>query len=140
MQLIGFNLTKISASKKESFKKSALDLDIEFTNVEKQKLDILKDSDAVKISFKHVLSYLNNEEKKESQGEVSFEGHLMLNVTKEELQTIIKTWKKKILPENITYFVSNLILKRCSPKAFQLQEELGLPTHVRVPSVRMRTN
>jgi hypothetical protein len=68
MQIIGFNFTKISAVKSPSFKRSNLSTNISFSNVEKQKTDMLKDSEATKISFKFSINYdEENEKKKEDK-------------------------------------------------------------------------
>ncbi|MCH7567832.1 MAG: hypothetical protein IIA87_00250 [Nanoarchaeota archaeon] len=138
MQVIGFNFTKISAERVLDFKKSKVDIDIQFTNIEKEKIDLLKDSEALKVTFKHILNYNAEDEKDPKQGEIAFEGHLVLTVTKDESKEIMKTWKKKTLPNNITLLISNLILKRCASRAFQLQDELGLPSHIRVPRLGPR--
>ena len=52
MQIIGFNLTKVLAERSPDFTRSAINTNIEFSNVEKEKVDLLKDAEAIKISFK----------------------------------------------------------------------------------------
>jgi len=134
MQVIGFTLTKIFAEKKADVKRSAITNDIAFTNFEKDKVPFLKDTETAKISFKYNLNYEDQEKKGASDhGELSFEGKLVLSVNKDELKNITKTWKKKQLPDEMKIPLFNLILKKCTPRAVSLQDEIGLPSHVRIP-------
>ena len=136
MNLIGFNLTKIQAERFDVLKKANLEMDIKFLNVVKEKVNILKESEAVKITFKKSLIYKDPTDKDaKEQAKILFEGKIILSLTKEESKDILKSWKKKQLPPNIGVYLSNLIIKRCASKAFQLQDELNLPSHLKIPSV-----
>lgn len=137
MQLIGFNLKKIHAERSQNFKRGPINTNIEFVEVEKDKVDFLKDLDAIRISFIFTVTYADPEKKDEpKQGEVLFEGDLALSATKDELKDIIKSWKKKQLPDNIRFPLINYILKKCSARALSLEDELNLPTHIPFPQVQ----
>ena len=140
MQVIGFNFTKISAEKAQTSKNLKINSNIEFINLEKEKIDLLKDSEAVKVYFKHSLTYETDEEKKETPkaGELLFEGTMLLSVTKQEAKDIFKNWKKKQIHPSLRMPLFNLILKRCAPKAMQLQEEIGLPSHIPIPRLTQK--
>ncbi|OIO80389.1 hypothetical protein AUJ84_03735 [Candidatus Pacearchaeota archaeon CG1_02_32_132] len=135
MQIVGFNFTKISGYKSQKSSKMNVNAGIEFTDLEKEKLELLKDSEAMKLTFKHTLDYDNADKKEDKIAQILFEGNLILSLTKDESKDVLKSWKKKTLPENINLPLYNLILKRCAPKALQLQEELNLPSHVRIPRI-----
>src|SRR3989344_4166073 len=110
MQVLGFNFTKILAEKVSKVTKPPV-TSIEFIDLEKEKVDFLKETEAVKISFKYGLLYEGNtkgeakeEQKEESEGEnkegsVLFEGNVIISVNKDELKEITKLWKKKNLPQ-----------------------------------------
>lgn len=143
MQLIGFNLHKIKAEKSNAFKRSSINTNIEFTNVDKDKLDLLKDAEALKISFVFSITYADAEkaekEKKENQeniGEVTFEGDILFSANKDESKDITKSWKKKQIPDQYRIPLINFILKKCSVKALSLEEDLNLPAHIPFPQVR----
>ncbi len=146
MQLVGFNLKKIKAEKSPEFKRSNINTNIEFTDVLKEKLELLKDADAVRISFIFTVSYTEaaqnpNQEKKEKEeekkhAEVLFDGDIMLSSSKDESKELFKSWKKKQIPEQFRIPLINFILKRCSVKALSLEEELNLPAHIPFPQVR----
>ncbi|NCN98957.1 hypothetical protein COU62_04295 [Candidatus Pacearchaeota archaeon CG10_big_fil_rev_8_21_14_0_10_35_219] len=141
MQVIGFNFTKIQGNKEKHSKQINVDAKIEFQDISKEKLDLLKDTEAVKLRFTHILNYKDVSTKKEDfMAQILFEGAITLNVSKEESKDIIKSWKKKKIPKNATVFLYNFILRKCAPKALQLQDELGLPSHIRIPSLTRQSN
>ena len=144
MQIIGFNFTKILAEKSPDFERSGLNTNIEFTNVIEEKVPILKDSESIKVSFKYSLIYSTQDEKKkekeEKKGEVTFEGNIVLAVNKEEAKSLQKDWKKRKLPESIKIPLFNLILRKCSIKAAQLQEDVSLPIHLPIPKIAPAQN
>jgi hypothetical protein len=135
MQLLGFNLSHISAEISENFSNPKVNIDVQLVNVEKHKLDLLKDGEALKVSFKHSLNYEHPQEvNKQNQGQVVFKGMVLLSATKSEAKAILDSWEKQQTPPNehiVTIY--NLILKRCASKAFQLQEDIGLPSHIKTP-------
>ena len=147
MPIVGFNFTKIHAEKLDNFSKPSIDNNIEFINIDKQKLDVLKDLEALKIIFKYSLLYTSqntqnqNVEKKdkEKQGEVSFEGNMILSVSDEEAKEFHKMWKKKQIPQNTMAPLYSFILKRCSIKALNLQDDLNLPSpYFKVPQIKLK--
>ncbi|MEK6854726.1 MAG: hypothetical protein AABX73_00720 [Nanoarchaeota archaeon] len=144
MQTIGFNITKIHAERTENPNRASINNNIEFTNIEKEKIDILKDLEAIKIAFKYSLTY-TNPEKKEAQNpeeklaEVFFEGFLILSLDKEKAKEFHKAWKKKQIPKTEVIPLYNTILKRCTIKAATLQEELGLPSHLKIPQLKLES-
>ena len=95
MQVIGFNLTKMAGEKLQPQVTAKPNTSIEFTNLEKEKIDLLKDAEAMKISFKHEIVYENPEKKEDKEGTVSFQGNITLSVSKDESKEISKAWKKK---------------------------------------------
>src|SRR3989344_494663 len=104
MQVIGFNLTKIHGEKLNNFSKPNINNNIEFINIEKEKIELLKEFEALKINFKYSLLYQSPEteksKEKEKQGEVCFEGNLILSVSEEEAKDFHKLWKKKEVPKS----------------------------------------
>ncbi|MEK6892836.1 MAG: hypothetical protein AABX07_01405 [Nanoarchaeota archaeon] len=139
MQLIGFNFTKISAEKTPQFKLgSAINTNIEFTGFEKEKIEILKDADALRVSFKFSISYIEEEKKEDKNGEILFEGNLVLSATKEESKDMFKSWKKKEFPGQVRLFLFNIILKKCSTKALSLEEDIAIPYHIPMPQLQAK--
>ena len=138
MRVIGFNLTRMSATKTSEFKSPyAKNTNIEFTGLEEEKIDFIKDSDSTKVSFKFSVDYTHSDKERKKEGKkigsVEFEGNIVLATSKEETKEIFKAWKKKELPMSFKVPLFNLILKKCSIKAVALEEEVGLPLHLPIP-------
>lgn len=141
MQIIGFNLNKISAFKSENFKPGAINTNIEFIDIEKEKIDLLKDSESIKILFKFSLEYSESQEKKDKKlAEIVFDGAVRIALPKETLNEIMKSWKKKKLPPEFRVFLFNVILRRTASKCLILQDELMIPSHIPIQQVRLQPN
>lgn len=150
MQVIGFNFTKISAERAQNFKHKSINTNIEFTNLEKEEVPLLKDQDAVKISFNFLVDYSSqsqedkerktlNKQKEKPQAQIDFDGHIVLTATKQELKDLQESWKNKKIPQATQIPLFNIILKKATPKALQLQDELNLPSHIPLPRVQAKS-
>lgn len=137
MKTIGFNFTKIIAEKNKDFKEGKLiNNSMEFTNLEREKIDILKEFEAVKLSFRYALTYTESEAVKDhKEGEIIFEGNIILSLDKDEGKDIFKSWKKKEIPPNIKILLFNFILRKCTSRALSIEEELNLPPHINIPQL-----
>jgi len=140
MRIIGFNFTKVSAEKSKEFKLgSKINTHINFLDMEKEEGGIVKEeSEALRVSFNFSVTYTESEkqEKESTNGEVSLTGFIILMVTKEESKVLLDSWKKKELPVAFKVPTFNFILKKCSVRALQLEEELGLPLHLPLPQLK----
>ena len=145
MKIIGFNFTKIFAERARPEQGHSLSTNIEFTNVEKDTIELLKDLDAIKVSFKYSISFSDpnskkeekskKEDQKEEKTPLFLEGLIVLSATKEESKDVLKFWKKKQLPPPFNVALFNAILRKCTPKAIQLEDELDLPSHIPIPQI-----
>ena len=141
MKVIGFNFKKISSERIEITERPSINTNIEFTEIDKEKVDLLKEMESLRVEFKCSWVY-SAPEKKDSpkQGEISFEGSVILAVEKEESKEILKAWKKKKLSPNFQAGLFNLILRRCTSKAVFLAEEIALPSPLPLPKIKLQTN
>ena len=144
MQIIGFSFTKIHAEKSPNFKNSGRNYNIEFIDLDKEKIDLLKDTEAINLSFKYTLTYGETDKEskdnpiKNKEGEISFEGKVKVSANKEEAKQFQKAWKKKQIPQGASLALNNFILKRCSTKSVFLHDEIGLPDpHLRIPQLQL---
>jgi hypothetical protein len=136
MRIIGFNLSKLSAERLSAKVSKKPATSIEFVDLKKENVDLLKDSEIIKIFFKY--SVLYGEQEKERDGSVAIEGDVMISVAKEESKEITKSWKKKKLPGALNINLFNLILRRCTPKAIFFEDEIGLPIHTPMPRLQQK--
>lgn len=140
MQVVGFNFTKVSGEKFVDRLKSKPSTSIEFIDLEKEKVDMLVDGNIVKIKFTYSISYENQDKKKDNvEAKIEMNGTIALTVNKEELKEIQKEWKKKKLPGVMNIFLFNFILKKCTPKAIFIEDELEVPFHTPMPQLKPNT-
>lgn len=129
MQIIGFNLSKISTERKEKQQgKLEIKQNINIDDISEDKISI-SDKDIIKISFTFSVNYSPDFAK------VELKGQIVLLPEKEELKDILKDWKKKQISEKFRIPLFNFIMSKCNIKALSLEEELNLPLHVPMPRI-----
>lgn len=134
MQIIGFNFIKVSGEKFLNEKKSVsvqdrkITTNIEFTNVEKEKFDLLNE-EVVRVNFSFTISY------EPKVAEITFKGFLVLKLDKKEMTSLLKDWKDKKIPPEMNLVLLNLVLQKSTVKALQMEEELNLPPHFSLPKI-----
>ena len=141
MKVIGYNIKKVHAEKSRDLKPGGkIDTSIEFLDIKKESVELLKDHEALNFSFKFSVDYEEAESKREPLvGQVLMEGELVVSVDKEEAKEIMKFWKKKQLPEMIKSNLYNFIFRRCTPRAIQLQDEVKLTSpFIKIPQLARR--
>ena len=131
MKLIGFNYKKISAEKlKELSGTLKFNTKIDISSIEPLKTDFLKTKeDLLKVDFAYTVSY------EPDFAKLSIEGSIILAVEPKLYKEILKEWKEKKTSEEFRIFIFNVILRRSNIKTLQLEEELGLPSHIPLPSL-----
>lgn len=139
MKVIGFGFNKLSSQKFDAYKQGTnKTTNIEITNVEKEDLPFESKNDNYKISFKFEVLYSNPESKKENKvGEVVIEGSLNILLENENSKDLVKSWKKKELSNAVKQPLFNMILRKCSIRAISLEEEVGLPSHIPIPQIKI---
>ena len=137
MKVIGFSLEEFYAKKSFDFKHTAISTDILFKGIEKTKLGLLKDDETLKISFKFSVNYKESEKKEANEkNEIVISGNIFLAVSKDESKEFLKSWKNKEIPKDKALGLYNFILRKCSLKALQLEEDLNLIPHIPFPQLR----
>jgi hypothetical protein len=129
MKIIGFNLTKVSVNRKEKFEgKLEINQNIDIKNVVKDSIPIT-DEEVLKIDFYFQINYSPDFAKLE------FEGNILLIPEKEELKSILKSWKDKKIPDETRVPLFNFIMSKCNIKALLLEDEMSLPYHIPMPRI-----
>lgn len=125
MRLVGSKFTKISAERKPNFN-GKLTMS---TNIKMNNIDLAKEAkDTIKISYEFKVDYTD-------LGGITIEGELYISTDPKSIKSLQKSWKEKTFdtPEQIS--ITNLIIQKASIKAFELEEEIGLPIHIRLPTL-----
>lgn len=133
MRVIGFNFTKISADRKTKLEKlEKINTNIEFLNVELDKVELMKEQNALKVHFKYTIEY------EPKNAELVFEGLVLIQTPEDKAKEIQKDWKKKQIKDEIKIPLFNLIMQKCTLKALQAEEDLGLPLHIKFPKIQKK--
>jgi len=129
MKIIGFSIKKILAEVKEN-KKTNLEVtsNLNIEDIKEAKIEQSKQQ-SILIDFNFYVEY------KPNIARIEFSGHLILLDDENKTNEIIKLWKQKKLPEEIKIPILNFILEKCNIKSLGLEEELGLPLHLRLPKL-----
>ncbi len=136
MRLIGFNFSKISAEKFKGKKgeKLKINTDMDIEDISKMEENLLKGKEEViKVDFSYIINYNPNFAK------IELKGTMLFSIDPKESKQLLKEWKKKKMPEDFRIGAFNIILKKASLKALEMEDELNLPYHVPMPSFKRQS-
>ena len=132
MKIIGFNFDKIHIEKISDTRKDLkINTNVDITDVKssKQKLFQTKE-EVIEIKFSYEVDYSPDIAK------ISLSGHVVLLIDSKTAKNFVKEWKNKKLPEEHRLIIFNVIMKKSNLKAIQLEDEMNLPLHISLPSVK----
>lgn len=128
MPVVSFDFDKISAERRlPTSGKIEIRSNISIKDIEKEKLELAKNEEALKFLFEFIINYDPN------AGEINLKGHIVFIDDEKKIREILKEWKNKKIPEEVALQVINTILYRCNLKSLQLAQETGLPPHLQLP-------
>jgi len=133
MKLLGFNFTKIQVEKhKDRVEGLKIGTRIDVSEIKEAKASMLKTKDEVlAVKFAYGLDY------EPEMAKLDLEGNLIISLESKKAREILKEWKDKKMPEDFRMTLFNLILRKTSLKALQLEEEMNLPIHMQLPSLKI---
>lgn len=133
MKVIGFNFTKLNIDKKsDDFKGLKVDSpNINISEIKQIKTPLFETKeDVFEIRFNYDIKYTPD------VAHVSLGGILVVVVDKNTSKELVKRWKDKKLPDEYKLLIFNVILKKANLKAMQLEDEVNLPLHIPLPSIK----
>ena len=132
MKLIGFNFTKISVEKLKNISKDLkIDTSINIDSIEELKNELLKSKDVfLNIKFNYKINY------KPDIAIIELAGNIALAIDSKLGKEILKDWKDKKIKDETRITLFNAILRKSNIRALQLEEEMNLPTHFQLPSLK----
>ncbi len=136
MRLIGFSFSKLNAEKfSENPNNIKINTGIDISDIKEVKSTFFKTKEEmISVSFEYTISYEPNFAK------LSFSGKVLLGVEPKKAKEVFKMWKEEKVPEDFRLVVFNIILKKSSLRALQLGEEMNLPPHFPLPSIKFEKN
>jgi len=128
IKLLGARISKISGERKPEFS-GKLEIN---TNIKLVDIDKLKDSkDSLKVDYELVVDY-------KELGNISIEGTIFISTDSKTVKEIQKSWKDQKFDTEEQVQITNLIIRKASIKAFELEDELSLPIHIQLPSLSLK--
>jgi hypothetical protein len=129
IKILGLRYNKINVSRNPNFNgKINLKQNVKINLIEK-----LKDfkEEGLKVEYTFEVSY-------GELGQVLIEGVLFVSTDLKTQKNILKNFEDKKInnPENIA--LMNIIVKKTSIKAIELENELSLPIHIKLPSLQVK--
>lgn len=128
LKLVGSRILKLKAERKPEFSgKLEMKTNIKVDSIEKVK----EAKDTLKLLYTFDIEYVN-------LGGISIEGILFLSGDVKTIKDLIKIQKDKKYESPEFIAITNIIIQKASIKAFELEEELGLPIHIKLPSLSIK--
>ena len=132
MKLAGFSFSKIAAERfSDSTGNIKINTKIDVPNVEKF-LATSFDKELLRAEFLYVLEYSS------SFAKIELKGAVLFYAEKDEIKEVLEDWKKKKLSDSFQEVLFNIILRKANIKALELEEELNLPFHINLPSIKKK--
>ena len=132
MKILGISFTKLNAEKFSIDTKGIkIGTHIDLSEIREVKTDIFLSKEKVLgIKFSYGIDYEPNFAK------IKLAGNILISVDEVNFNQILEGWKEKNLPDDFRLNIFNLILKKSSLKALQLEEELNIPLHISMPFLK----
>lgn len=128
IRLVGSSIKKISGYRNPNFD-GKLSLD---TKIKVLKIDRVKESkDTLKIAYSFEVDYAD-------LGNVFLEGNVFVMSDTKTVRDILKSWESKDFGSEENSLISSIILQKASIKLFALEDDLGLPPHIRMPKFNVK--
>ena len=132
MKIIGFNFNKICIEKFSDILKGLktnTNIDVKDVKQLKQELFHTKE-EVIEVKFGFEVDYSPDIAK------ISLSGNIILLVDSKTAKKFTKEWKNKKIPEEHKLIIFNVVMKKSNLKSIQLEDEMNLPLHITLPSVK----
>jgi len=132
MRVMGFNFTKLLAEKLEGNRNQLkINAEIDIFEIKSLKTDIFKaKEDLIEVKFKYNVEY------NPKIAKIEFEGLIVFSLDQKLAKQVLKEWKKKKMPDNFRLILFNVILRKSTLKALELEDQLNIPLHISLPSLK----
>jgi hypothetical protein len=128
ISLLSSRLTKVNGERNTEFSgKISMNQNIKIKSMEKFKPKESK-TEAIKAEYSFEIDYAD-------LGKVEIEGILFLGADSKTLKSILSEYESKKFDSAEQVAIMNIIIQKASLRAFEIEDELGLPIHIRLPQL-----
>lgn len=134
MRVAGFNFTKVSIEKmKLPDANLKIQTDITISEIKETESKFFKAKESLlEVDFTYTINYNPEIALVELAGKF-----VLASSSTKETKNVLDAWKNKQMPEDFRLGLFNAILKKVTPRALVLEDELNLPTHIAPPSLKL---
>ena len=137
MKIIGFNFDKINIEKLPG--KTEKNLEVK-TNIDIPEIKEIKSESAIMKENFIGVQFIFNVNYDPDFAKINLSGNVLFAINSKLSKDILKQWKDKKMPEDFRILLFNVILRKANLKALELEEEMNLPLHVPMPSLKKQEN
>lgn len=132
MKVVGFNFTRINAElTNPTIKQAKINAGLNISSINSLKSSLLNTGeDILGVEFEYSLQY------EPDFAKISLSGNVLFSLESKFAKEILKEWKEKKIHEEFKTILFNFILKKASLKALELEDELNIPSHIPLPSLK----
>jgi len=132
MKIIGFSMHNLSAERKSPAKgKLSIKNSLNIEDIKTEETPLSKNP-ALKFDFAYNILY------EPGFAKIGLKGSVIALDDKDEAGEILKDWKNKKFDSPLKIPLFNFIMNKCSLKALELEDELGIPLHIPFPKFKQR--
>lgn len=136
MRLIGLNFTKINIEKfSDKLENLKINTKIDVSDITTIKADMFK----TKEEF-IMVNYSFNVDYEPDIAKINISGKIVLALDPKISKEVLKKWKDKKVSDDIKIPLFNIIIRKSSLKALELEEDMNLPSHIPFPTVRSESD
>lgn len=73
-------------------------------------------------------------------GQIQIEGFIIVSTDQKTIENFKKSWENKNIQSSEYISIINIIIQKTSIKAIQIEEELLLPIHIKLPKIEANKN
>ncbi|MBW2995042.1 hypothetical protein KY312_01710 [Candidatus Woesearchaeota archaeon] len=135
MVIAGINLTKINIERTGDIRgKISVSNNVALKKIDYAKIGLPLKEKGIQVNFAFTSKYTPE------IGKIEIEGNVLLLESEENAKKIMDVWQKnKKLPPELMSQLYTTILRKCNIKALVLSVDIGLPSPMRLPEVKVRT-
>lgn len=133
MKIIGFNFDKINIEKLPG--KTEKNLEVK-TNIDIFEIKEIKSENTLMKEDFIGVQFMFNVNYDPDFAKINLSGNVLFAIDQKLSKDILKQWEDKKMPEDFRILLFNVILRKANLKALELEEEMNLPLHVPMPSLK----
>tara|TARA_Y100000310_G_scaffold201978_1_gene202051 strand:- start:3134 stop:3577 length:444 start_codon:yes stop_codon:yes gene_type:complete len=131
--IVGFAFKKINISRKDTLSKGMkVKYNMDISSISEENVSLSTKQKVLALDFDFTVDY------EPDAANLAISGTVNYMAAADEVKKTLDLWKEsKKLPKDILILVTNVILDKCNVKALELEQDLNLPTHIPMPSVKV---